>query len=187
MSEMIYFVKICFHQSNNQDLQTELNTGDVFNTSSSSVRGRAGGSTWYRYSEGRGLVPTSPHRGALSVLLPPAPRRVLRHGPPSLRPFSAPVAKSVPPAGFCCMEICTKQLFIVRLPTAGKSYLFIPHNPSTFLPASARPHERPAGPPRRQGCEGWQRSLRSPRKVISSVLCCGQRKKLVSSVVCTTG
>lgn len=82
MSETIYFVKICFHQSNNQDLQTELNTGDVFDTSSSSVRGRAGGSTWCRYSEGRGLVPTSPHRGALGVLLPPAPRRVLGHGPP---------------------------------------------------------------------------------------------------------
>lgn len=61
MSEMIYFVKICFHQSNNQDLQTELNMGDVFDISSSSVRGQAGGSTWYRYSEGRGLVPTSPH------------------------------------------------------------------------------------------------------------------------------
>lgn len=100
--------------------------------------------------------------------------------PPSLRPFSAPVAKSLPPAGFCCMEICTKQLFIVRLPTAGKSYLFIPHNPSTFLPAFARPLQR-------QGCEGWQRSLRSPQKVILSVLCCGQRKKLASSVVCTTG
>lgn len=70
---MIYFVKICFHQSNNQDLQTELNTGDVFNISSSSLRGRAGGSARCRCGEGRGLVPTSPHRGALSILRPPGP------------------------------------------------------------------------------------------------------------------
>lgn len=70
--------------------------------------------------------------------------------PPSLRPFSPPVAKSIPTAGFCCIEICTKQLFIVKLPTAGKSYLFISHNPSKFLPVSAWSHERPAGHPRRK-------------------------------------
>lgn len=111
-------VKVCFYQSNNQDVRVELNRSDFFNISTSSLHGWPGGTAQCTGGDWCPSFPTAclqsprcqcpPHCGHVLQL----PRWVLRLGPISLRPHHTPVAKSITTTGFCCIEICTKQLLL---------------------------------------------------------------------------